>query len=46
MIKENSVQYNIKQLLAKSKAGTLFNYNDFNDCGTYTAIREYVREYM
>ena len=42
MIKENSVQYNIKQLLAKSKAGTLFNYNDFNDCGTYTAIRSAV----
>ncbi|MDO4823073.1 MAG: DUF6088 family protein [Bacteroidales bacterium] len=42
MIKENSVQNNIKKLLSESKVGTLFNYNDFRDCGTYTAIRSAV----
>ena len=42
MIKENSVQSNIKKLLADSEIGTLFNYNDFRSCGTYTAIRSAV----
>lgn len=42
MIKENSVHNNIKKLLNKSEVGTLFNYNDFKDCGTYTAIRSAV----
>jgi len=42
MIKENSVQNNIKKMLSASKVGTLFNYNDFKDCGTYTAIRSAV----
>lgn len=42
MSKENSVQNNIKRLLSESKVGTLFNYNDFRDCGTYTAIRSAV----
>lgn len=42
MIKENSVKNNIKKLLADSQVGTLFNYNDFSSCGTYTAIRSAV----
>lgn len=42
MIKENSVQNNIKKLLSESKVGTLFNYSDFKECGTYTAIRSAV----
>ena len=29
-------------MIKKSKAGTLFNYNDINECGTYTAIRSAV----
>lgn len=41
-MKENSVQNNIKKLLSQSKVGMLFNYSDFCECGTYTAIRSAV----
>ena len=37
--KENSVYNNIKKIIKQSKVGRLFNYNDFAECGTYSAIR-------
>ena len=37
--KENSVYNNIKRIIKQSEVGRLFNYNDFKECGTYTAIR-------
>ena len=35
----NSVSKNIKRIIEQNKAGSLFNYNDFKSCGSYTAIR-------
>ena len=37
--KNNSVFKNIKRIIDQSDSGTLFNSNDFKDCGPYSAIR-------
>lgn len=40
MVEENnSVRKNIKRTIEHKKVGSLFNYNDFKECGPYTAIR-------
>ena len=35
----NSVRKNIIRIIEQNEVGTLFNYNDFKECGSYTAIR-------
>ena len=37
--KENSVYHNIKKIIEQSEVGRLFNYKDFKECGSYSAIR-------
>ena len=39
MEKENSVRQNMMKVIDEKRVGSLFNYDDFKDCGTYTAIR-------
>lgn len=38
-VKENSVTQNIILFLKSKKCGTTFIYDDFAECGAYTAIR-------
>ncbi len=44
MGEKKSVLQNIKQIVDQSQVGGLFNYNDFRDCGPYSAIRSAVVE--
>lgn len=39
MEEKNSVRNNVLRFIEQKKVGSLFNYNDFKDCGSYTAIR-------
>ncbi len=36
---KSSVLKNIKRIIEQNNVGSLFNYNDFKSCGTYSAIR-------